>query len=66
MDHVEVREIDPRASFKASSDHPVAIPISYGRLVAAGLVGNILEWYDFSIYGYSPSRSVGIFFPPKA
>ena len=63
---MEVREIDPRASFKASSDHPVAIPISYGRLVAAGRIGNILEWYDFSIYGYFAVTIVAIFFPPKA
>ena len=22
------------------------------RTIAAGTVGNVLEWYDFSIYGY--------------
>jgi len=22
------------------------------RLIAAGMIGNILEWYDFAIYGY--------------
>ena len=63
---MEVREIDPRASFKASSDHPVAIPISYGRLVAAGLVGNILEWYDFSIYGYFAVTIGRHFFPSES
>ena len=22
------------------------------RLIAAGMIGNVLEWYDFAIYGY--------------
>jgi MHS family proline/betaine transporter-like MFS transporter len=22
------------------------------RVVAAGTIGNVLEWYDFAIYGY--------------
>ena len=22
------------------------------RMIAAGLIGNVLEWYDFAIYGY--------------
>jgi hypothetical protein len=22
------------------------------RLIAAGMIGNLLEWYDFAIYGY--------------
>jgi MHS family proline/betaine transporter-like MFS transporter len=22
------------------------------RLIAAGAIGNMLEWYDFAIYGY--------------
>ena len=22
------------------------------RIVAAGIIGNVLEWYDFAIYGY--------------
>jgi hypothetical protein len=22
------------------------------RVVAAGMIGNVLEWYDFAIYGY--------------
>jgi MFS transporter, MHS family, proline/betaine transporter len=23
-----------------------------GRVIAAGIIGNVLEWYDFAIYGY--------------
>jgi MHS family proline/betaine transporter-like MFS transporter len=22
------------------------------RVIAAGVIGNVLEWYDFAIYGY--------------
>ena len=22
------------------------------RVIAAGMIGNVLEWYDFAIYGY--------------
>ncbi len=34
-----------------------------GKVIAAGMIGNVLEWYDFSIYGYFAS-SIGLnFFP---
>jgi MHS family proline/betaine transporter-like MFS transporter len=36
---------------------------SNGRLVAAGLIGNVLEWYDFSIYGYFAPLIGQHFFP---
>ena len=35
------------------------------RTIAAGIVGNMLEWYDFSIYGYF-AASIGAAFFPKA
>jgi len=22
-----------------------------GKMIAAGMIGNVLEWYDFAIYG---------------
>src|SRR5260370_21264875 len=25
------------------------------RVIAAGMIGNVLEWYDFAIYGYFAS-----------
>jgi len=34
------------------------------RLVAAGAIGNLLEWYDFAIYGYF-AASIGATFFPK-
>jgi MFS family permease len=39
--------------------------MSYGRLIAAGVVGNILEWYDFSIYGYFAVTIGRHFFPAQ-
>jgi MFS transporter, MHS family, proline/betaine transporter len=43
-----------------------AIPASepsYLRAIAAGTIGNVLEWYDFGVYGYLvPTLSV-LFFP---
>jgi len=33
------------------------------KLIAAGLIGNVLEWYDFSIYGYFASSIGEHFFP---
>src|SRR5690348_930551 len=33
------------------------------RLVLAGIVGNVLEWYDFAIYGYSAPIVAKLFFP---
>lgn len=36
---------------------------SAARTVAAGLIGNVLEWFDFAIYGYF-ARDIGkLFFP---
>ena len=26
------------------------------RTIAAGMIGNVLEWYDFAIYGYFASE----------
>ncbi len=35
-----------------------------GRSVAAGMIGNVLEWYDFAIYGYF-AASIGQHFFPR-
>jgi len=36
---------------------------SQGRAVAAGMIGNVLEWYDFAIYGYFAASIGRHFFP---
>jgi hypothetical protein len=33
------------------------------RIVVAGLVGNVTEWYDFAVYGYFASVIGQQFFP---
>src|SRR5215472_9203055 len=63
---MEASEIAPDASLVTADDPKAQIPISYGRLIAAGLVGNILEWYDFSIYGYFAVTIGRHFFPAQS
>ena len=38
-------------------------PLSSRRIIAAGTIGNILEWYDFAIYGYFAISIGRTFFP---
>jgi MHS family proline/betaine transporter-like MFS transporter len=33
------------------------------RVIAAGMIGNVLEWYDFAIYGYFAAQIGRSFFP---
>ena len=33
------------------------------RVIAAGMIGNVLEWYDFAIYGYFAAQIGRQFFP---
>src|SRR5262245_9946997 len=33
------------------------------RTALAGLIGNVLEWFDFAVYGYFPSHIGHQFFP---
>jgi MHS family proline/betaine transporter-like MFS transporter len=33
------------------------------RIVAAGIIGDVLEWYDFAIYGYFAAAIGRRFFP---
>lgn len=36
---------------------------SRARIIAAGLAGNVMEWYDFAVYGYFASIIGQLFFP---
>ena len=38
---------------------------STGRVIAAGAVGNVLEWYDFAVYGYFAAAIGRVFFPSQ-
>jgi MHS family proline/betaine transporter-like MFS transporter len=42
--------------------HPTHLPV---RLIAAGTVGNIMEWYDFAVYGYFAATIGRHFFPSE-
>ena len=33
------------------------------RVIAAGMIGNVLEWYDFAVYGYFATAIGRHFFP---
>src|SRR5437588_3674639 len=35
------------------------------RVIAAGAIGNVLEWYDFAIYGYFAAAIGHSFFPKE-
>jgi MHS family proline/betaine transporter-like MFS transporter len=35
------------------------------RLIVAGIAGNVMEWYDFAVYGYFAQTIGQHFFPSK-
>ncbi len=39
--------------------------VSRRRAIVAGIAGNVLEWYDFAVYGYFAPVIAGIFFPSE-
>src|SRR3954470_7617096 len=47
----------------SNSVEPAARPPALRRVVAAGVVGNVLEWYDFAVYGYFAPTIGEHFFP---
>jgi len=61
VNSVEARGIEIGGSTSEAVAAPS--PISSTRLAAAGLIGNVLEWYDFSIYGYFAVTIGRHFFP---
>ncbi len=48
---------------KNPSDTDPAAARSVRRVAVAGIVGNILEWYDFALYGYLATVFADQFFP---
>jgi MHS family proline/betaine transporter-like MFS transporter len=51
---------------KASAIHSAPAPQSPVRTALAGLIGNILEWFDFAVYGYFASDIGSQFFPKSS
>ncbi len=35
------------------------------KVIAAGAIGNVLEWYDFAVYGYFAASIGRVFFPSE-
>lgn len=35
------------------------------KMMAAGAIGNVLEWYDFAVYGYFATSIGRVFFPKE-
>jgi MHS family proline/betaine transporter-like MFS transporter len=42
-----------------------AVAPGRGRVVLAGVVGNVMEWYDFAVYGYFAATLGQHFFPAQ-
>jgi MHS family proline/betaine transporter-like MFS transporter len=40
-------------------------PASTRKIIAAGAIGNVLEWYDFAVYGYFAAAIGRTFFPSE-
>jgi MHS family proline/betaine transporter-like MFS transporter len=36
----------------AAADRPAETVTQYRKAITAGVIGNVLEWYDFGVYGY--------------
>lgn len=55
------------ASTDATSSLPETAkgPAHLRRVIGAGMIGNILEWYDFAIYGYFAAAIGRQFFPQE-
>src|SRR5215468_10892366 len=47
----------------ATADLADPIDTQYRKAISAGVVGNVLEWYDFGVYGYLVPTISQLFFP---
>ena len=47
----------------AAANFPVEAGTQYRKAITAGVIGNVLEWYDFGVYGYLVPTISLLFFP---
>jgi MFS family permease len=47
----------------AAADFPAGSGTQYRKAITAGVIGNVLEWYDFGVYGYLVPTISQLFFP---
>ena len=50
---------------KIGVNSPDSAKLSYVRTLATGIAGNLMEWYDFAIYGYMLPVIGALFFPSE-
>jgi len=58
----------PRATSRSKADGETAAPVAEsqhlsGAVLSAGAIGNVLEWYDFGLYGLFAPVLAELFFP---
>src|SRR5207244_9963646 len=42
---------------------PAGAPPSLSRMIVAAMIGNVLEWFDFVVYGFFAVTIAEVFFP---
>src|SRR5690349_24742523 len=47
----------------AAAERIDGVAAEYRRAITAGVIGNVLEWYDFGVYGYLVPTISQLFFP---
>ena len=47
----------------AAADLGAPAVTQYRKAITAGVIGNVLEWYDFGVYGYLVPTISQLFFP---
>jgi MHS family proline/betaine transporter-like MFS transporter len=47
----------------AAADLAAPSETQYRKAITAGVIGNVLEWYDFGVYGYLIPTISQLFFP---
>jgi len=51
---------------ETTAETPTAISTQRKRVIFAGLIGSVVEYYDFGIYGYTATTLAALFFPSSS
>jgi hypothetical protein len=63
LEQVHSRGMGAAIEIEASATS--ATPWTLRRVVTAGVIGNVLEWYDFAVYGFFAPILAAQFFPAE-
>lgn len=55
---------DENNAATGGNDAPLSPPSALATL--AGVAGNVLEWYDFAVFGFFSNIIGDVFFPPQS